>query len=122
MIAAITASPNLNRKKGDAEQDLTPELDGLADILDVEESLLGIGFIGGIADMERMSLCCERSVIYREMSNSTDKFIGMIVGSLEMTNHHRTWDGNPRLVVENHDYGSQVREADKRIRGFGAPW
>ncbi|GFV60910.1 hypothetical protein TNCV_925241 [Trichonephila clavipes] len=38
--------------EGDAEEGPAPKLDGKPDILDVEESLLGIGFIGGIADME----------------------------------------------------------------------
>ncbi|GFV12511.1 hypothetical protein TNCV_764461, partial [Trichonephila clavipes] len=41
--------------EGDAEEGLTPELDRKADILDVEGLLLGIGFIGGIADMEGSS-------------------------------------------------------------------
>ncbi|GFT76190.1 transposable element Tcb2 transposase [Trichonephila clavipes] len=41
--------------EGDPEEGLTPELDGQADISDVEVSLLGIGCTGEIADMEGSS-------------------------------------------------------------------
>ncbi|GFW46923.1 hypothetical protein TNCV_2982791 [Trichonephila clavipes] len=37
--------------EGDAEEGLTPELDGKADILDMEGSLLGIGLTGGDSDI-----------------------------------------------------------------------
>ncbi|GFW73142.1 uncharacterized protein TNCV_832601 [Trichonephila clavipes] len=37
--------------KGDAEEGLKPELDEKADVLDVEGSLLGIGFTGGHSDI-----------------------------------------------------------------------
>ncbi|GFW15179.1 hypothetical protein TNCV_173261 [Trichonephila clavipes] len=36
---------------GDAEEGLTPELDGKADILVVEGTLLGIGFTGSDSDI-----------------------------------------------------------------------
>ncbi|GFY29211.1 hypothetical protein TNCV_4723391 [Trichonephila clavipes] len=37
--------------EGDAEEGLTPELDRKADILDVEGTLLGIGFTGSDSDI-----------------------------------------------------------------------
>ncbi|GFW84005.1 hypothetical protein TNCV_1661741 [Trichonephila clavipes] len=43
---------------------------------------------------------CEGAYTYRVLPNSTDKFRGMIIASMEPTNHHRTWGRKPRLVGE----------------------
>ncbi|GFX45793.1 hypothetical protein TNCV_934321 [Trichonephila clavipes] len=43
--------------------------------------------------------------------NSTEKFRGVIVGSMGTTNHYRTWGRKLRLVVENRDSSSH-REDD----------
>ncbi|GFW55235.1 hypothetical protein TNCV_116211 [Trichonephila clavipes] len=48
--------------------------------------------------------------LYRVLPNSTNKFRGMIVGSMGTANQHRTLGRKPPLVGENHQsYGNHLR-------------
>ncbi|GFX47448.1 hypothetical protein TNCV_1734351 [Trichonephila clavipes] len=42
--------------------------------------------------------CFKKSCFYRVFPNSTDTFRGVIVGSMGMTNHHRSRSRKARLV------------------------
>ncbi|GFY06972.1 hypothetical protein TNCV_4090741 [Trichonephila clavipes] len=54
----------------------------------------------------------------RVLPISTDKFSGVIVCLMGMTNHQRTWGRKPRLVGENRDSSSR-REDHMPDEGSG---
>ncbi|GFU69456.1 hypothetical protein TNCV_2282251 [Trichonephila clavipes] len=95
--------------EGDAEEGLTSELDGKADISDVEGSLLGIGFTGGITDMEGNSCACALT----RMMWKQPEWILMLYAGVDMQTHCNKGASNDPTGFRNGSTSSFMRTASR---------